>query len=64
MLFRDPDRRKGSRGEDLPLENDGSPDSFRPNGLRPRGVTQSTIIGSSGACVAALCRLRIAVLTR
>ena len=39
---------KGKRNEPLPLENDGLPDSYRPNGLCPRCNKQSSfeILGS------------------
>jgi hypothetical protein len=36
MFGSQPDRRKGSRGEILPDENAGLPDSHRPSGLCPR----------------------------
>lgn len=42
------DKVKGSRNENLPLPNDGLPDSFRPSGLCPRCNKQSSFecIGS------------------
>jgi ribosomal protein S27AE len=32
----------GSRGEDLPVSNEGLPDSYRPNGICPRCGKQSS----------------------
>lgn len=42
MFFGRKDKTTGSRGEPLPLENDGPPDSERPSGQCPRCLKQSS----------------------
>jgi hypothetical protein len=50
MWFKGRDKDTGSRGEPLPLRNEGPPDSYRPSGLCPRCGKQSSFeaIGSMG----------------